>query len=351
MRSFFIVQIVLAFGLVGCGGDSGSTSGQSDNETSDSDLVKSTFDDLPVCTAKREGATAYIKNEKIAYVCENGKWVEDSDVVRSDDSREESCDSRSGGSSSSVILSSVSHEEFSSSSSVEQNSSATLLDGGWNWNVPKESRLNQEITYGTMTDSRDNKVYKIVKIGDQTWMAENLNYADSVKTPSLLKRNWCYDDKVENCVIAGRLYTWAAAIDSVALYDDGNGVDCGYGKTCTLPAKVQGVCPDGWHLPTKTEWTTLFTEVGEGSAVNKILKSTSGWNNNGNGTDAYGFSALPTGHRSNDGYFCDAGYLAYFWSASNIDSFYAFSVFLYYGNDGAVLLIKNLGFSVRCIKD
>ena len=250
----------------------------------------------------------------------------------------------------------VKGKSAASSSSSSAKSSSSYSDG-WSWDVPKEARLNPKIKYDSMVDPRDKKVYKVVKIEvpdsnySQVWMAENLNYADSVKTPSLLKRNWCYDDKVENCVIAGRLYTWAAAIDSVALYDDGNGVDCGYGKTCTLPAKVQGVCPDGWHLPTKTEWTTLFTEVGEGSAVNKILKSTSGWNNNGNGTDAYGFSALPTGHRSNDGYFCDAGYLAYFWSASNIDSFYAFSVFLYYGNDGAVLLIKNLGFSVRCIKD
>ena len=77
-------------------------------------------------------------------------------------------------------------EGASSSSSVEQNCSALLEEEtGWNWDVPKECRLNPDITYGAMTDSRDGQTYKIVKIGDQTWMAENLNYSDGVKTPSL----------------------------------------------------------------------------------------------------------------------------------------------------------------------
>jgi len=72
-------------------------------------------------------------------------------------------------------------------------------------------------------------------------------------------------------------------------------VDCGYGKICTIPAKVQGICPDGWHLPTRTEWNALFTEVGGKSTAGKILKSQTGWD--GNGTDEYGFSALPAGGR------------------------------------------------------
>ena len=348
MRSFFIVQIVLAFGLVGCGGDSGSTSGQSDNETSDSDLVKSTFDDLPVCTAKREGATAYIKNEKIAYVCENGKWVEDSDVVRSDDSREESCDSRSGGSSSSVILSSVSHEEFSSSSSVEQNSSATLLDGGWNWNVPKESRLNQEITYGTMTDSRDNKVYKIVKIGDQTWMAENLNYKVS--------GSYCYKNADSNCTRYGRLYTWASAMDSAGLFNL-KAKGCGKGNLCVPEFPIRGVCPDGWHLPSYGDWETLFRAAGASFADYEPsfegLQSDTGWNvNRGGGSRLdYGFSILPGGARMEKEQFYYASTRAYFWIAREGDADFA-SVIVWKNSRGDIYDDdKSYGFSVRCVKD
>ena len=223
---------------------------------------------------------------------------------------------------------------------------------GLDWNILKEDFFNPGIAYDSMTDFRDGQSYRTVKIGDQVWMAENLNYADSVKTPSLLKSNWCYNNKAENCAVAGRLYTWAAAIDSVSLYDGGNGVDCGDGKICTIPAKVQGICPDGWHLPTRTEWNALFTEVGGKSTAGKILKSQTGWD--GNGTDEYGFSALPAGGRYNNGCFNSEGFNAYFWSAEDEDyRLDAFIVSLYY-NDG-VANLSNLNkynaFSVRCLKD
>ena len=240
---------------------------------------------------------------------------------------------------------------ISSSSSVSEFNCSDQMDG-LDWNIPKEDFFNPGIAYDSMTDFRDGQSYRTVKIGDQVWMAENLNYADSVKTPSLLKSNWCYNNKVENCAVAGRLYTWAAAIDSVSLYDGGNGVDCGYGKICTIPAKVQGICPDGWHLPTRTEWNALFTEVGGKSTVGKILKSQTGWD--GNGTDEYGFSALPAGGRYNNGCFNSDGFNAYFWSAEDEDyRLDAFIVSLYY-NDG-VANLSNLNkynaFSVRCLKD
>ena len=210
-----------------------------------------------------------------------------------------------------------------------------------------------------MADSRDGQTYKTVKIGEQTWMAENLNYADSTKTPSLLKRSWCYNNNVENCAVAGRLYTWSAAIDSVKLATDAdNPQDCGYGKICTLPAKVQGICPEGWHLPDKTEWSKLFTAVGGKSTAGKILKSQTGWNDHigtsGNGTDAYGFSAFPAGGRGNDGAFGGEGLYAYFWSATEYGSYNnPFSMDLYYDTEGASLYSysKNVAFSVRCLKD
>jgi uncharacterized protein (TIGR02145 family) len=231
----------------------------------------------------------------------------------------------------------------------------SLMDG-WSWNVPKEARLNPDITYGVMTDTRDEKVYKTVKIGDQTWMAENLNYADSLKTPSLLKRSWCYNDVAANCAVTGRLYTWAAAIDSVKLYDGGNGVDCGFGKFCTLPAKVQGICPVGWHLPDTTEWNTLFTEVGGRSTAGRILKSKTGWVGNGNGTDGVGFSALPAGYRDSYGYYqnFNSNYsYAYFWTTADKYNGSAYYTGLNYYGESTYLNfdVKDHGFSVRCIKD
>ena len=265
-------------------------------------------------------------------------------------------------SSSSVTLSGDGHEELSSSSSVELNCSA-LLEGetDWNWNVPKECRFNSGIAYDSMTDPRDGQIYKTVKIGDQVWMAENLNYADSVKTPSLLKRSWCYNNKAENCAVAGRLYTWLAAIDSLKLATDAaNPQDCGLLKSCTLPDTVQGICPPGWHLPTDTEWIILFTEVGGESTAGKALKSQTGWNESGNGSDAYGFSALPAGLRYSGGAFGLGGYYAYFWSATETYSNPRYSyhgdaddmcLFSSYEETGLYHHDKGSAISVRCLKD
>jgi len=227
----------------------------------------------------------------------------------------------------------------------------------WSWEVPKDARLNAAITYGTMIDSRDNKVYKTIKIGDQTWMAENLNYADSSRTPSLKSKSWCFNNKPENCVVAGRLYTWAAAIDSAKLYKE-KSIDCGFGKMCVLPKIVQGVCPLDWHLPTRTEWNMLVNEVGGRSIAGKILKSQSGWNDNGNGSDSFGFSALPGGYyRSDDDNFVDDGSFAYFWSATDFGlstGDVAFYFLLSGRSDSSTSSTgdyKLMGHSVRCVKD
>jgi uncharacterized protein (TIGR02145 family) len=112
---------------------------------------------------------------------------------------------------------------------------------------------------GTLVDARDGITYKTVVIGTQTWMAENLSYR--------IENSFCYENNVDNCNKYGRLYT----LDS-AIY----------------------VCPNGWHLPTMTEWQTLSSLDGA-SVAGKNLKTTTGWNKNG-GVDIYGFSALPAGH-------------------------------------------------------
>jgi Fibrobacter succinogenes major domain (Fib_succ_major)./Collagen triple helix repeat (20 copies). len=190
-------------------------------------------------------------------------------------------------------------------------------------------------------DTRDMQLYRVVTIGEQTWMAENLNY----KT----ENSWCGGGSDENegdCSKYGRLYTWAAAVGKS---ED----ECGYGKTCGLSGKVRGVCPEGWHLPDTTEWSKLFTAVGGKSTAGKKLKSLTGWASNGNGTDAYGFSAFPAGSRYDDGYFNNEGNIAYFWSATEGDSNYAYDMTLYVSNEDASLYNTDKGgaFSVRCLKD
>ena len=121
----------------------------------------------------------------------------------------------------------------------------------------------------TLTDSRDGQTYKTVVIGKQTWMAQNLN----IET----EKSFCFNDDSSNCTKYGRLYTWAAAMDSAGEWSS-NGKGCGYKSECSAMSPVRGVCPNGWHLPTKAEFETLFSAVGGDSVAGKMLKSTSGWN-------------------------------------------------------------------------
>ena len=201
-----------------------------------------------------------------------------------------------------------------------------------------------EVTIGSITDSRDGQSYKTVSIGTQTWMAQNLNYETA--------NSYCYSNTPSNCTKYGRLYRWAAAMDSAGTWS-ANGKGCGDAKTCTPTYPVRGVCPTGWHLPTKAEFETLFTAVGGSSTAGKMLKSTSGWNRSGNGSDAYSFSALPAGHRNDDGSYYNEHYSAYFWSSRESGSNYAYYVFLQYNYEFAYLDVndKYYGSSVRCVKD
>jgi len=207
-------------------------------------------------------------------------------------------------------------------------------------------------------------VYKVVKIEvkehdySEVWMAENLNYADSVKTPSLKGNSWCYHDTTKYCEVGGRYYTWAAAIDSVALANDSKDpLNCGYGKTCELDRQIQGICPDGWHLPSNDEWGKLSVALGNAGVSGDSLKALTGWNYAGtddnNGQDAYGFSALPTGRRISATSWEKVGSDVYYWSSNEYSESYArysninniYTKFYLFQN------LKNYGQSVRCVKD
>ena len=251
-------------------------------------------------------------------------------------------------------------EVTSLSSSVDPISSSSL-QGDKNFSsssvASSSNSAGNVITYGTMTDSRDGQIYKTVTIGTQTWMAENLNYAYTDVPCNYIgytsdSTSWCYDNDPANCTKYGRLYTWAAAMDSVGTWSN-NGKGCGYGSTCSPTLPVRGICPEGWHLPTKSEFETLFTAVGGQSIASIMLRSTSSWKNHGNGTDDFGFSALPAGYLSNGGYFSSSGYYAYFWSTTEDDDVKAYNVYLYYYNESAFLSsrYKDFALSVRCLRD
>ena len=213
--------------------------------------------------------------------------------------------------------------------------------------TPCKTKTEDKCEYGELTDDRDGQKYKTVKIGDQWWMARNLNYADSSTTTSLNGKSWCYNNESDSCSKYGRLYTWSAAMDSVKLYRD-KSIDCGYGKICSLRDTVYGICPPGWHLPSQYEWNTLFRAVVGGD---KALKSQTGWTHGDNGTDAYGFSALPAGGRYGD-YFGGVGDYTYCWSASEYYSGVS-SMSLSYDHDDVDLFVMDKGsaYSIRCLKD
>ena len=242
------------------------------------------------------------------------------------------------------VESSSSATSFSASDLVSSGEESSSSVGEFDWSIPKEAYLNPDISYGEITDARDGQVYKTVKIGNQTWMAENLNYADSVKTPSLLGHSWCHDNDPKKCKVAGRLYDWAAAIDTEKLYDDGDGIDCGIGAYCEVPDNTQGICPDGWHLPKSAEWKTLLAAAGT-----KNLKSQWGWLDDEAGTDSVGFSAVAYGYRKEStGLNRDVGEEACFWSATDYSEVHAYS---YRMSRGVKSDYKDYGFSIRCVKN
>jgi uncharacterized protein (TIGR02145 family) len=162
------------------------------------------------------------------------------------------------------------------------------------------------------TDKRDGKKYRAVTIGSRTWMAENLNYQTG--------NSWCYGNNDSNCEKYGRLYDWNTA------------------KTA---------CPTGWYLPSREEWNYLAT------AGSKALKSTSGWDSNGNGADEFEFSALPGSGRSTYGSFDGVGKYGLWWTATEFSSGYAYLRRMTYNKDNVDegYNDKGLGYSVRCVRD
>lgn len=130
------------------------------------------------------------------------------------------------------------------------------------------------------------------------------------------------------------------------------------------PSGVKGACPEGWHLPSTTEWETLANYVASETGLTATsedgwdeigpkLKATSMWNNEGTGTDDFDFAAISGGYRDASGRYYYQGYYGWWWSASEEDTNQAYRWGLDYGND---LLYRGAGnkeyaYSIRCVKD
>ena len=220
----------------------------------------------------------------------------------------------------------------------------------------------------TITDY-DGNVYNTIQIGDQVWMQENLKVTrSSVGSPisyvaggtdwdSLTDTDkaYCwYDNNSSNGETYGLLYTWAASMN-------------GASTSSSNPSEVQGVCPNGWHLPSDTEWKQLEMHLGmsQAEADDSALRGTTEggklketgtthWiSPNTGATNESGFTALPGGTCQSNGSFVILGTGATFWTASEGDA----TVALYrglgntYSEVRRVFYKKNSGFSVRCVKD
>ncbi len=190
---------------------------------------------------------------------------------------------------------------------------------------------------GFFTDARDGQTYKTAKIGDQTWMAQNLNYR--------VDSSWCSEGADSNCVKYGRLYRWSSAMALDTSFD---------GRAWAGKNPHQGVCPAGWHLPSDAEWTTLMQTVDTVKAGSS-LESVAGWSDS-NATDDYGFSVLPGGYRDADGLFFERGSYAYFWSATEDEDPYTAWYWNFYRGEGEsgssrINNSKAYAISVRCLKD
>ncbi len=226
-------------------------------------------------------------------------------------------------------VSSSSTKTVSSSSSVktEESSSSKILAN------PCKTETEDNCKYGLMPDAIGQLTVKTVVIGSQTWSAQNVD--------NPLNGSYCYYSNESYCVKYGRLYMWTDA---------------------------SRVCPRGWHLPSKSEFETLFTLIGgeltkadgwtefyNSWNVGEKLKTTSGWQKEGNGTDDYGFSALPAGHLDSQKTSKGVGFSTCFWSSTETGTYNGLAYIFCMSNDHDKVyeheIDKHAAYSVRCIKD
>ena len=384
-----VVFAFFVFFFISCGGDSSSgslspeepSSEDSSSETlssSSKDSSSSTTKNKPLSSSikinsssslKKESSSSMMKGKSSSSSVKNESSSSKPDVSSSSLETANSSSEPKGKSSSSSTISSSSSEKKDSSSSVKSSSSikpeesSSSEDKSSSSVKPKESSSSEyssssvietsssslvatgvcktaqedNCVYDTLYDDHDGQTYKIVKIGEQWWMAENLRYVDSTQSV-------CYANNSDNCQIYGRLYTRNGAIND---------------------------CPNGWHLPTEKEWLKLQEYIKENSHsdknnVGQYLRADSLWDVSGLGVgyDAFGFSALPGGVKDRDGWWGVEKH-ALFWLSDSYkngsDDCYVYAQIRYKLKNDSDMQIGKTGnicdlypsskYSVRCIKD
>ena len=213
-----------------------------------------------------------------------------------------------------------------------------------------QSGFSNDICPASVSDA-DGNIYNTIQIGNQCWMQENLRVGTRIDDSQRMSRSngiekYCYDDDPANCEAYGGSYEW----DEMMQYTKKQG--------------AQGICPNGWHIPTDDEWKVMEMVLGmsqseaidggvRGTDQGKQIKSTSGWDENGNGTNTSSFNALPSGFHYSGGASCQLGEHAFWWSSSQVSANFAWCRGLDHDNDqvGRYYDLKLAGFSVRCLKD
>jgi uncharacterized protein (TIGR02145 family) len=197
-------------------------------------------------------------------------------------------------------------------------------------------------TTGFMTDTRDGRNYKIVKIGNQWWMAQNLNFGTQIDLYTVASNNdkvekYCYSNSAADCDSYGGLYTW----DEIMEY--------------SMAESIQGICPFGWHIPSDQEWKELEMSLGMSQEDADLLYS---WRGSSIGTQlkddgGSGFNGLLAGYKNSTPLYADKGSSGYFWSSSSYNSQDSYVRILKDGETGVGhwTYHKTDGMSVRCVKD
>jgi len=205
-------------------------------------------------------------------------------------------------------------------------------------------------------DQRDGQIYNTVQIGEQTWMAENLKYLPNVVDPGIgsdsIPFYYVYGYNGANVTDAkatlnfktyGVLYNWPAAMNGEA-------------SSSNIPSGVKGVCPNGWHMPSDEEWNLLINYLGGSIVAGAKLKETGTthwYSNNSEVTNETGFTALPGGFRGENGMYGNLGSDGIWWSTTESSPDFASTQFMQNNYNDVVRLNfnKEMGFSVRCVKD
>ena len=212
-------------------------------------------------------------------------------------------------------------------------------------NAKKSKKPTLQIIRSDNITDIDGFQYKTVRMGNQTWMAENLNVTRFRNGDPIMEAQtmdewreadlagipaWCYyNEDAENAPQLGKLYNWHAVRDA------------------------RGLAPTKWHIPNMEEWTRMFNFIGGNQKAGAILKDTTGWHENGNGSSMTGFAAKPSGSRDFSSNFKGVKRFGYWWvnEEHGAETAWGIDMGFSYGNINLFAFRKGNGFAVRCVRD